>query len=73
MLKGEVMKMATLRRVSWEDGPESAVRLWNQARETGEDLVYQVNRKVRRHPWKAVAVALIAGTLVGLVIASGKD
>jgi ElaB/YqjD/DUF883 family membrane-anchored ribosome-binding protein len=68
MLKGEVMKVATLRRVSWEDGPESAVRLWNQAREAGEDLVYQLNRKVRRHPWKAVAVALIAGTLVGLVV-----
>ncbi|HTC87609.1 MAG TPA: DUF883 C-terminal domain-containing protein [Bryobacteraceae bacterium] len=62
------MKVATLRRVSWDDGPESAVRLWNQARETSEDFVYQLNRKVRRHPWKAVAVALVAGTIVGCLV-----
>ena len=30
------MKVAALRNVSWDDGPESAVRLWNQARNTGE-------------------------------------
>ena len=51
-----------------EDGPESAVRLWNQARETGEDFLYQLNRQVRRHPWKAVAVALVAGTVVGCLV-----
>ena len=67
------MKVATLRKVSWEDGQESALRLMDQARETGEDLWYQLNRQfrhhVRRHPWKAVAVALAAGALVGCVIA----
>lgn len=68
MTKGEVMKVATLRRVSLEDGQESAVRLWNQARETGEDFLYQLNRQVRRHPWKAVAVALVAGTVVGCLV-----
>jgi ElaB/YqjD/DUF883 family membrane-anchored ribosome-binding protein len=62
------MNVATLRRVSLEDGPESAVRLWNQARETGEDFLYQLNRQVRRHPWKAVAVALVAGTVVGCLV-----
>ena len=62
------MKVAALRRVSWEDGPESAARLWNQARETGEDLFYQVNRHVRRHPWKAVAVALGAGLMLGALV-----
>jgi len=62
------MKVAALRRVSWEDGPESAARLWNQARETGEDLFYQVNRHVRRHPWKAVAIALGAGLVVGALV-----
>ncbi len=73
MPKEEAMKMAVLRRVSWEDGQESAVRLWNHARETGEDLVYQLNRKVKRHPWKAVAVALVAGTIAGcLVSLSGR-
>jgi ElaB/YqjD/DUF883 family membrane-anchored ribosome-binding protein len=67
------MKVAALRRVSWEDGQESAVRLWNQARETGEDLLYQVNRTVRRHPWKAVAIALGAGLVLGaLVSRTGK-
>jgi ElaB/YqjD/DUF883 family membrane-anchored ribosome-binding protein len=67
------MKVAALRRVSWEDGPESAARLWNQVRETGEDLFYQLNRHVRRHPWKAVAVALGAGLVVGaLVSLSGR-
>ncbi len=66
--KGEVMNVIALRRVSWEDGHESAVRLWNQARETGEDFVYQLNRKVRRYPWKAVAVALVAGMIVGCVV-----
>ncbi len=62
------MKVATLRRVSWEDGPESAVRLWNQAREAGEDLFYQVNRHVRRHPWKAVAIGLGAGLVLGALV-----
>jgi ElaB/YqjD/DUF883 family membrane-anchored ribosome-binding protein len=65
------MKAAALRKVSWEDGQESAVRLWNQARESGEDLVYQLNRHVRRHPWKAVAVALGAGLVLGAFISRG--
>jgi ElaB/YqjD/DUF883 family membrane-anchored ribosome-binding protein len=64
------MNVAALRRVSWEDGQESAVRLWNQSRKTGEDFLYQINRKVRRHPWKAVAVALVAGTIVGCLVSS---
>jgi ElaB/YqjD/DUF883 family membrane-anchored ribosome-binding protein len=67
------MKVTALRNVSWDDGREPAVRLWNQARNTGEDFLYQLNRKVRRHPWKAVAVALVAGTIVGcLVSRTGK-
>ena len=68
------MKTATLKKVNWEDSQESAVRLWNQARESGEDFMYQLNRHVRRHPWRAVAVALGAGLLLGAVISqSGKD
>jgi ElaB/YqjD/DUF883 family membrane-anchored ribosome-binding protein len=59
-----------LKKVSWEDGQESAVRLWNQARENGEDLLYQLNRHVRRHPWKAVGVAVAVGALFGIVISS---
>jgi ElaB/YqjD/DUF883 family membrane-anchored ribosome-binding protein len=67
------MKVAALKKVSWDDGQESAVRLWNQARETGEDLLYQLNRHVRRHPWRAVAVALGAGLVLGaLVSRSGR-
>ena len=67
------MKVAALREVSWGDGQESAARLWNQARESGEDLLYQLNRRVRRHPWKAVAVALGAGLVLGALISrSGK-
>jgi ElaB/YqjD/DUF883 family membrane-anchored ribosome-binding protein len=67
------MKTATLRKVSWDDGQESAARLWNQARESGEDLLYQLNRRVRRHPWKAVAVALGTGLVMGALISrSGK-
>jgi len=71
------MKVEALRNISWggswrngswEDGQESAVRLWNQARETGEDFAYQVNRHVRRHPWKALAVALGAGVVLGAVV-----
>ena len=62
------MKMDVLRKVSFEEGQESAVHLWNQARETGEDFLYQLNRQVRRHPWKAVAVALVAGTVVGCLV-----
>jgi ElaB/YqjD/DUF883 family membrane-anchored ribosome-binding protein len=68
MLKGEIMKVATLRKVSWEDGPESAVRLWNQARDTGEDLLNQLHKHVRRHPWKAVAIGLVTGALLGIVV-----
>jgi ElaB/YqjD/DUF883 family membrane-anchored ribosome-binding protein len=70
MLKGNIMKSAlrSMRGVSWEDGQESANRLMKQARETGEDVLYQLNRYVRRHPWKAVGVALAAGTLVGVVV-----
>jgi len=67
------MKVAALRRISWEDGQESAASLWKQARETGEDLFYQINRQVRRHPWRAVAVALGAGLVLGaLVSRNGK-
>jgi ElaB/YqjD/DUF883 family membrane-anchored ribosome-binding protein len=62
------MKVAALRKISWEDGQDSAVRLWNQARESGEDILYQLNRHVRRHPWKAVAVALGAGLLLGALM-----
>ena len=62
------MKVDALRKVSWEDGQESAVRIWNEARETGEDLLYQLNRRVRRHPWKAVVVALGAGLVMGALI-----
>lgn len=62
------MKVAALRKVSWDEGQESAARLWNQAREAGEDLLYQLNRHVRRHPWKAVAVALGAGVVLGALI-----
>ncbi len=62
------MKSATLRKVSWEEGPESAARLWNQALETGEELLHQMQRHVRRHPWKAVGVALAAGALLGVVV-----
>jgi ElaB/YqjD/DUF883 family membrane-anchored ribosome-binding protein len=71
MLKGDIMKVATLRSVrgvSWEDGQESATRFLKHARKTGEDLMYQLKRSVRRHPWKAVGVALAAGALVGLVV-----
>lgn len=66
--KGELMKVASLRKASLEDGQESAIRLWNQARETSEDLYHQLNRHVRRHPWKAVAIALGAGLLLGAVL-----
>ena len=62
------MKVAALRKISWEDGQDSAVRLWNQARESSEDILYQLNRHVRRHPWKAVAVALGAGLLLGALM-----
>jgi ElaB/YqjD/DUF883 family membrane-anchored ribosome-binding protein len=68
------MKVATLRNVSWDDGQESAVRLLNQAREAGEDFLYQLNRNVRRRPWKAVALALGAGLVLGaLVSRSGRS
>jgi ElaB/YqjD/DUF883 family membrane-anchored ribosome-binding protein len=61
-------KVSRVRGVSWEDGQESASRLWKQALETSEDLLYQVNRHIRRHPWKSVAVAIGAGVLVGVVV-----
>ncbi len=62
------MKVAALRNISWEDGQDSAVRLWNQARESGEDVLYQLNRHVRKHPWRAVAVALGTGLLLGAIM-----
>jgi len=62
------MKATALRRVSWEEGQESAVRLVKQVRETGEDFLYQLNRHVRRHPWRAVAVALGAGLVLGALV-----
>jgi ElaB/YqjD/DUF883 family membrane-anchored ribosome-binding protein len=65
------MKVATLRNVlgvSWEDGQESATRFLKHVRETGEDFLHQLNRHVRRHPWRAVGVALAAGALMGLVV-----
>lgn len=67
------MKVAALRKVSWEDSQESAARLWNQARETSEDLVYQINRRVRRHPWKAVALALGAGLILGALFSRARQ
>jgi ElaB/YqjD/DUF883 family membrane-anchored ribosome-binding protein len=62
------MKMEALRKASFEEGQESAVHLWNQARETGQDLVYQLNRQVRRNPWKAVAIAAAAGLITGAIL-----
>lgn len=70
--KGEYMNASVLRnvsqKVSWEDGQESAARLWNQACETGEDFAYQITRHVRKHPWKSLAVALGAGVVLGALI-----
>lgn len=66
------MKVPALQKVSWDDGQESAVRFLNQARESGEDLLYQVNRHIRRHPWKSVAVALGVGVLLGAMISLGS-
>jgi ElaB/YqjD/DUF883 family membrane-anchored ribosome-binding protein len=64
------VRKEALKKVNWEEGQDSAVRMWNQARENGEDLLYQLNRHVRRHPWKAVGVGLAVGALFGLVISS---
>jgi ElaB/YqjD/DUF883 family membrane-anchored ribosome-binding protein len=66
------MKVATMRKVSWEDGQDSAVHLWKEARESGEDLLYQLNRHVRRHPWKAVAIAVGVGALLGIAVSNGR-
>jgi ElaB/YqjD/DUF883 family membrane-anchored ribosome-binding protein len=68
MSKEEIMKVAALRSVPWEEGQESAARLLKQTRETGEDLLYQLNRHVKRNPWRAVAVALAAGVMVGAIV-----
>jgi ElaB/YqjD/DUF883 family membrane-anchored ribosome-binding protein len=65
------MKIEELQRMCWEDPQQSAARFWNQARENGEDFVYQLNRRVRRHPWKALAVALGAGLLLGALASRG--
>jgi ElaB/YqjD/DUF883 family membrane-anchored ribosome-binding protein len=62
------MRMEALRKVSFEEGQESAIHLWNQARETGEDFLYQLNRQVRRNPWKAVAIAAAAGLIAGALL-----
>lgn len=68
------MKMAALRKESWDEKQESAVRFLNQARESSEDLMNEVHRHIRRHPWKSVAVALTAGFVLGAVFALGaKD
>jgi ElaB/YqjD/DUF883 family membrane-anchored ribosome-binding protein len=62
------MKLAAIKEVSWEDGQDSAARLWKQAQETSEDLMYQLDRRVRRNPWKAVAIALAVGAFLGLAV-----
>lgn len=68
------MQRGTLGKVNWSEGQESAARLLSQARESGEDLMHQVHRHIRRHPWKSVAVALSAGFVLGAVFALGaKD
>ena len=62
------MKAAALPNVSWKDGQESAVRVWNRASENGQDMVYRIGRHVRRNPWKALAVALGAGMVLGAAV-----
>jgi len=63
------MKAAALKKVSLEDSQDFAVRVANsfldRAKETGEDLCYQLSRQVRRHPWKAAMVALGIGLVLG--------
>jgi ElaB/YqjD/DUF883 family membrane-anchored ribosome-binding protein len=72
--KEDRMKTATLPNVSWEDGRDSAVKVWNQARENGEDLVYRIGRYAKRNPWKALVVALGAGIVLGAAVTMGaKD
>jgi ElaB/YqjD/DUF883 family membrane-anchored ribosome-binding protein len=65
------MKVAALRKASLEDGQESAIRFLNQARESGEDFLLELHRNIRRHPWKAVTVALGAGLVLGALISRG--
>jgi ElaB/YqjD/DUF883 family membrane-anchored ribosome-binding protein len=64
-LKEEFMNVAALRKVDWVEGQESAARLLKHARETGEDVLYQLNRYTKRHPWRMVATALAAGVVLG--------
>jgi ElaB/YqjD/DUF883 family membrane-anchored ribosome-binding protein len=62
------MKTAALRNVSWEDSRDSAAKIWNQASGSGKDMAYRIGLHVRRHPWKALAVAMGAGMLVGAMV-----
>ena len=63
------MKAAALKKVSLEDSQDYAARVasnfLDRAKETGEDLCYQLSRQVRRHPWKAAIVALGIGVVLG--------
>jgi len=60
------MKAAALKKISLEDSRDNAARFLDRARETGEDLCYQLSRQVRRHPWKAAMVALGIGLVLGV-------
>ena len=44
-------------------------KLWKQTRDRADDLVYEASRSIKRSPMRAMAVALGAGALLGLLIA----
>jgi ElaB/YqjD/DUF883 family membrane-anchored ribosome-binding protein len=51
-----------------EDKRRMMNRALKRGREAAEDLVYQTGRSIKHSPFRSVAIAFGAGTLLGLVM-----
>lgn len=66
-LAHEVKLMKTIATDAAEDGARAARRAVRQTVHRAEDLMDETTHQIKRQPLKAIGLALVAGSCVGLV------
>lgn len=56
-------------RETWRELRERGRTLWNQTREQSEEAMKEAQAMVRRYPARTLGAALLAGAIVGFLIA----
>ena len=57
---------------AWEEASEHGADVWAKAREQGEEVWEDAEKAIRKHPVKALGLALLAGAVLGALLL-GRD